>query len=182
VDWDERLFAYLDDLEQEAEARFGSEPASQLGDRARAEYAAVTLAGRLLASVDREIVLEVRGVGAVTGRLQRVGPDWCLVESGSRAWVVRLEHVLTVEGASGRSVPEVARSPVARLGIGSVLRGVADSGEQCLICTADGSSYEVAVRRMGRDFVEVVTGQDRVLLLPLGGVAAVRTSGNPNDR
>ena len=175
MDWDERLFAYLDDLEQEAEARFGSERASELGDRARAEYAAVTLVGRLLASVDRELALEVRGVGAVTGTLQRVGPDWCLLESGSRVWVVRLEHVLTVEGASERSVPEVARSPIARLGVGSVLRGLADSGEHSLICTAGGSSYDVTVGRVGRDFVEVVTGQGRVLLLPLGGVAAVRT-------
>jgi len=174
VDWDERLFGYLDDLEQEAESRFGIERAGELGDRARAEYAAVTLAGRLLASVDRELTLDVRGVGAVAGTLQRVGPDWCLLGGGRRAWVVRLEHVLTVEGASERSVPEVARSPLTRLGVGSVLRGLADSGDRCLVRTADGASYDVVVSRVGRDFVEVVSEQGRLLLVPLAGVAAVR--------
>lgn len=174
MDWDERLFGYLDDLEQEAESRFAVERAGELGDRARAEYATVTLAGRLLASVGRELTLDVRGVGAVAGPLRRVGPDWCLLGSGHRAWVVRLEHVTRVEGASERSVPEVARSPITRLGIRSVLRGLADSGDRCLMRTADGASYDVAVSRVGGDFVEVVTEQGTLVLLPFAGMAAVR--------
>ena len=173
VDWDERLFAYLDDLEQDAETRFDAERAGELSDRARAEYAAVTLASRLMASVDRPVVLEVRGAGVVSGVLERVGGDWCVVAAGTREWVVRLAHVVTVAGVSERSVPEVAWSPVARLGIGSALRGLADAGARCLVHTADGASYDVVIGRVGADFVEVVTGQDRTLLVALPCIAAV---------
>jgi hypothetical protein len=178
VDWDERLFAYLDDLEQEAEARFDSERETELGDRARAEYATVTVVSRLMASVGREIALDVRGVGQVSGMLQRVGPDWCLVGAQRHAWVVRLEHATTVTGASERSVPEVAWSPVSLLGIGSVLRGLADTAEPCLVHTVDGAVHDVVVVRVGRDFVEVVTSPDRTVLLPLTAVAAVRIAGD----
>ncbi len=173
MEWEERLFAYLDDLEQDAETRFDAERAGELNDRARAEYAAVTLAGRLMASVGRPLVLEVRGAGAVSGVLDRVGGDWCLLDAGTREWVVRLAHVATVAGASERSVPEVAWSPVARLGVGSALRGLADAGARCLVRTAVGASYDVVIGRVGADFVEVVTGQDRTLLLPLSAISAV---------
>ena len=73
MDWDEQLFAFLDDLEQQAEALYDAEREGELGDRVRAEYAAVTLASRLMASLDAPLVLHVTGVGTVSGRLQRVG-------------------------------------------------------------------------------------------------------------
>jgi hypothetical protein len=177
MDRDERLFAYLDDLEQEAETRFDTERTGELGDRARVEYAAVTLAGRLMASVDRSVTLEVSGVGAVAGSLERVAGDWCLVAAGTTTWVVRLAHVVAVEGASERSVPGAAWSPVARLGVGSALRGLADAAEPCRVHTAGGTTYDVVVERVGADFVEVTTGQGRSLVLPLATVAAVRTRG-----
>ena len=69
MEWDERLFAFLDDLEGRAEALYDAERESDLADRSRAEYAAVTLAGRLMASVGREVVLDVLGVGPVAGVL-----------------------------------------------------------------------------------------------------------------
>jgi hypothetical protein len=175
MDWDERLFAYLDDLEQQAETRFDVERAGELGDRARGEYAVVTLASRLMASVDRPVVLHVRGMGTVAGTLERAGADWCLVGGGTHEWVVRLAHVVAVDGASERSFPEVAWSPVTRLGVGSAFRSLADAGERCLVHTADGASYDVVVSRVGADFVEVRTGQRRTLLLPLAVIAAVRT-------
>src|SRR5205085_1551605 len=79
VDWDEQLFAFLDDLEQQAQALYDADRESELADRARSEYAAVSLVSRLMASLDRAVVLDVRGVGPVAGRLRRTGPDWCLV-------------------------------------------------------------------------------------------------------
>lgn len=173
MDWDERLFAYLDDLEQDAETRFDAERTGDLGDRVRAEYATVTLASRLMATVGSRVFLELRGVGSVSGMVERVGGDWCLVDSLSRDWVVRLAHVVAVEGASERSVPEVAWSPVARLGVGSALRRLADAGERCVVHTADGATYDVVISRVGADFVEVVTGQDRTLLVALPRIAAV---------
>ena len=116
MDWDGRLFAFLDDLEQQAQALYDADRGSELADRARSEYAGVTLVSRLMATVDRDVVLDVRGVGPVTGLIRRVGPDWSLVHGAAQDWVVRLAAVRSVEGASDRSVPEVAWSPVSRVG------------------------------------------------------------------
>src|SRR3954471_13114773 len=71
VPWEEELFAYLDDLEGQAAALYDAERAPELADRSRAEYQQVSLASRLMASVDLDVTLELHGVGAVSGRLVR---------------------------------------------------------------------------------------------------------------
>jgi hypothetical protein len=177
VDWDEQVFALLDDLEQQAETLYAADRAGELADRSRSEYAAVSLASRLLASIGRAVLLEVRGPGQVAGVLQRVGADWCLVHGPAQDWVVRLSAVLAVEGASERSVPEVAWPPVARLGLGSALRRLADAGERCLLHAVDGSSRDVVITRVGGDFVEATMGEGRSVLLALDSVAAVQSRG-----
>ena len=63
MSWDEEMFAVLDDLEQQAEALYAAERDAELADRTRAEYGAVTLASRLMASLDTELALGVLGVG-----------------------------------------------------------------------------------------------------------------------
>jgi len=175
VDWDERLFAFLDDLEQQAQVLYDVERESELADRARAEYAAVTLVSRLMASLERDVVLHVRGVGPVSGRLQRVGPDWCLVHGAAQDWVVRLDAVLSVEGASDRSVPEVAWSPVSRLGLASALRRLADTGAACRVHSVDGTLWDVCVARVGSDFIEARVGRGRRVLLARATLAAVQS-------
>jgi hypothetical protein len=177
VDWDEQVFALLDDLEHQAEALYAADRAGELADRSRSEYATVGLASRLMASVGRDLLLDVRGPGQVAGVLQRVGADWCLVHGPAQDWVVRLPAVLAVEGVSERSLPEVAWSPVARLGLGSALRRLADAGERCLLHAVDGSCRDVVVTRVGRDFVEAVMGEGRSVLLALDSVAAVQSRG-----
>ncbi|WP_151083086.1 hypothetical protein [Nocardioides cynanchi] len=177
MDWNDQLFALLDDLEGQAEALYAAERADELADRSRAEYATVTLASRLMASVGEAVVLDVHGPGRVVGVLQRMGADWCLLHGPTQDWVVRLGAVLAVEGASERSVPEVAWSAVAGLGVGSALRRLADSGERCLVHGVDGSSRDVVLTRVGRDFVEAVVGEGRSVLLGLDGVAAVQSRG-----
>ena len=175
MDWDERLFAFLDDLEQQAQALYDADRESELADRARSEYAAVTLVSRLMASVDRDVVLDVHGVGPVAGRLRRVGPDWCLVHGSAQDWVVRLAAVIGVEGASDRSVPDVAWSPVSRLGLGSALRRLADTGTDCRLHTVDGTIRDGRLARVGSDFVEAHMGEDRILLVARGALAAVQS-------
>jgi hypothetical protein len=177
VDWDEQLFAFLDDLEQQAEALYDDERAGELADRSRAEYAAVTLASRLMASVDTSLTVDLLGPGPVTGLLQRVGADWCLLHGAAQDWVVRLAAVLAVDGASPRSVPEVAWSPVSRLGLGSALRRVADSAQPCRVHATDGTVRDGVLTRVGADFVEASVGEGRTLLLPLASVAAVQSRG-----
>jgi hypothetical protein len=175
VEWDERLFAFLDDLEGRAEALYDAERETDLADRSRAEYAAVTLAGRLMASPGHDVVLEVVGVGPVAGVLQRVGPDWCLTHGAAQDWVVRLAAVVSVAGASTRALPEVAWSPVDRLGFGSALRRLADAGEPCVVHGVDGTARAVVPTRVGGVFVEVTAGGARTLLLRHDAIAAVQS-------
>jgi hypothetical protein len=175
MDWDERLFAFLDDLEQQAQTLYAVDRASELADRSRSEYAGVTLVTRLMASMGREVTLDLTGVGQVGGRLQRVGPDWCLVHGAAQDWMVRLPAVTAVEGASERSVPEVAWSPVSRLGLGSALRRLADTGTECRLHAMDGSVRDARLVRVGSDFVEAVIGEGRVVLVARDALAAVQS-------
>ena len=173
--WEEELFALLDDLEQQAEALYDAERDAELADRSRAEYQQVTLASRLMASVGESVRLDVLGVGAVSGVLERVATGWCLVRGSAQDWVVRLDAVGAVRGASERSVPEVAWSPVAKLGLGSVLRRLADARERCVVHLLDGSSHEAVLRRVGADFVEATVGEGRMVLAAFSAVAAVQS-------
>ncbi|CAI9408027.1 hypothetical protein [Nocardioides sp. T2.26MG-1] len=173
--WEEELFAVLDDLEQQAEALYDAERDVELADRSRAEYQQVTLASRLMASLGAPIRLEVTGVGVVSGTLDRVGSGWCLVTGHAQDWVVRLDAVAVVHGASERSLPELAWSPIARLGLGSALRRVADAGERCVLHLVDGASRDALLRRVGADFVEAVEGEGRTVLVAFDALAAVQS-------
>lgn len=173
--WEEELFAVLDDLEQQAEALYDAEREVELADRSRAEYQQVTLASRLMASVGRTIRLDVLGVGPVSGELERVASGWCLVRGSAQDWVVRLGAVTSVRGASERSLPEVAWSPVARLGVGSALRRLADAGERCILRLVDGTAHEALLRRVGADFVEATVGEGTSVLVAFAALAAVQS-------
>ena len=175
VDWDERLFTLLDDLEQQAEALYDADREAELADRGRAEYAAVTLASRLMASLGHDVSLEVVGPGRIDGRLQRVASGWCLVHGVAGDWVVLLDAVEAVTGASERSLPEVAWSPLTRLGLGSALRRLADDGARCLVHLRSGSRHEGRLVRVGADFVELAGPGGRVELIAFVALAAVQS-------
>jgi len=173
--WEAELFAFLDDLEQQAEAMYDAERGVELADRSRAEYHHVSLASRLMASTGCEVVLDLAGTGPVGGVLERVGTGWCLLRGPAQDWVVRTEAVLRVLGASERSVPEVAWSPVAKLGLGSALRRIAEAGDRCVLHLADGARHEAVLRRVGADFVEAHVGEGRLELVPFSALAAVQS-------
>ncbi len=173
--WDEELFAVLDELEQQAEALYDADRDAEVADRTRAEYGAVTLASRLMASLDADVSLDVTGVGRLTGTLRRVASGWLLLESAGSEWVVLLTPVVAVAGVSPRSVPEVAWSPVTRLGVTSALRRLADAGERCVVHRVDGGRSDGVVRRVGKDFCEVEVAPGRVELLAFGALAAVQS-------
>ncbi|GAB2444620.1 hypothetical protein GCM10027062_25790 [Nocardioides hungaricus] len=173
--WEEELFALLDELEQQAEALYGVERDADLADRSRAAYREVTLASRLAASVDTEVRLEITGVGAVGGVLERVADGWCVLRGPAQDWIVCLPAVAAVQDASERSVPEVAWPAAARLGLGSALRRLADAGERCVLHLRDGSRYDAVPRRVGADFVEATVGEDRTLLVAFGSLAAIQS-------
>ena len=175
--WEEHLFALFDDLEQQAEALYDAERDVELADRSRAEYHHVSLASRLMASLDREVVLDLLGGATVTGTLVRIGTGWCLVRGRAQDWVVRSAAVVAVSGASGRSVPEVAWPAVTRLGLGSALSRLAESGERCVLQLVDGGRREAVLRRVGADFVEAEVGEgaQRGVLVAFTALAAVQS-------
>lgn len=175
MSWEEHLFTVLDDLEQEAGSLFAAERELEVVDLGRAEYSQVTLASRLMASTDREVSLEVTGVGTVSGLLERVGSDWCLLKGPTQDWVVQAGAIAAVYDASLRSVPELAWSPVSRLGFGSALRRIAEAGELCVVHQLDGVRHDVRLRRVGADFVEAISTGGRTVLLGFTAVAAVQS-------
>ena len=177
--WEERLLGFFEDLEQQAEGLALAERDAEVAERVRAEYAQVGLAARLHASVGREVTLGVSGCGRVTGTLSRVGRDWCLVAAGPREWVVRLAAVGHLRGLADRGLPESAQPLGGRLGIGSALRGLAESRTTVTVHAVDGTAYRGLLRRVGADFVEVLPGPeepgsspDEVIVLPFTAIGA----------
>lgn len=170
---EESLFDVLAELEQQAEALYDAERGLELADRVRSEYQQVTLAGRLMASVGSVVGLEVPHVGWIRGELVRVTTTWSHLRVAGRDWVVLHDAVQAVLGASPRSVPEVAWSPLARLGVGSVLRRLADGGLAVIVQRRDGGRLEGAIRRIGADFVEVLGSGGEQVLVPIAAVAGI---------
>jgi hypothetical protein len=176
MSWDEDLFALFDDLEHQASALFAADREAEVADRSRAEYQTVTLAGRLMASLDTEVTVTVAGVGALEGTLRRVADSWLLVSAREQDWVVRTAAVQAVESVSVRAIPEIAWSPLARLGFGSALRRIAEGGERCVVWLTDGTRLDGTLRRVGQDFCEVVTGeQRRTVLTSFDWIAAAQS-------
>ena len=175
MSWEHELFALFDDLEGQASALWEADREAELADRARTEYAAVTLAGRLMASLGHDVVLDLPHVGRVEGRLDRVGPEWCLLSGRGQDWIVPLRSVAGVHGASERAVPEVAWSPVDRLGLGAALRRLADAEARCLLHLVDGTRHEAYVVRVGADFLEARDAAGGALLVPCAGLVAVQS-------
>lgn len=175
--WEEDLFAFFDDLESQAQVAFDRERQAELADRERAEYATIKLAGRLMASVERDVSLGVLGVGTLLGRIERVANGWLLLARDRHRWIIRFDALTSIGGASDRSVPDIAWPTVARLGLGSALRRVADAGERAVLHCVDGSRHGGWLRRVGSDFVEVAAGGDppRLLLIPYDGLAAIQS-------
>ena len=139
----------------------------------------MSVASRLMASAGSEIAFDLLGLGRVEGVLSRVGESWCLISASGQDWVIPLRHVLTVHGASDRSVPEVAWSPVDRLGLRAALRRVADAGARCVVHLVDGTRQEAYVERVGADFLECRAAADPsgddLLLVPYDAVVAVQS-------
>mgnify|MGYP001289295622 CR=1 FL=1 len=107
----------------------------------------------------------------------RVADGWCLLGDAAQDWVLSLPAVQAVEGASPRALPEVAWPVVARLGLGSALRRLADQQARCVLHLRDGDRHDGVLTRVGRDFVELVTGADRSVLVAWSGLAAVQSRG-----
>jgi hypothetical protein len=180
--WDERLAGLLDDLEQQAEGLALADRDVEVAEALRAEYSQVDLASRVLASLDTPLRLTLSGVGAVDGVLRRAGDGWCLIETEPQRpqeWVVRLGAVTALRGLADRGLVASAGPLTARLGLGSALRGVAETRTETVVHRVDGSMLRGALGRVGGDFVEVVGAGDArgpVDVVPFDALAAVRSA------
>lgn len=171
---EDQLFELLDDLERQAAAAYAEEREWEIADVARADYAQVTLASRLMASLESDVSLEVAGIGRLAGRLVRLGDGW-LVLAGRSTWLVVLPAVISVTGASARSRHEDSWDLRHRLGLRSVLERLAEQGSHCLIHRCDGSSASSRISRIGADFVEAEErGPGHETLIALTQIAAVQ--------
>lgn len=170
------LFELFDDLEGQAEALYDGLRGAELGDRSRAEYARVTFASRVMASLGHSVSLRVRGVQEVAGVLSAAGAGWCRVDGSGCSWVVAVPAILAISGTSERSAPEVAWPATAKLGLGSALRRL----DPQRICLLDGGTIEGTIERVGADFIELRTTAEipGAMLVPFKAVAAAarRTS------
>lgn len=180
----DRLGRLFEDLEQQAEGLHLAERDAELVDRSRSEYAEVTFAARLHASVGSAVTFWLPGVGALEGTLARVGQGWCLLEASpsGQEWVVPLPAVTRAAGLSERAVNAAARSLVARLPLRSALRQIADARVEVVLHHLDGTQCGGRMARVGADFVELVSGTDGeqsarhppTQVVPLPMLAAVR--------
>ncbi|HLN78673.1 MAG TPA: hypothetical protein VK204_16640 [Nocardioidaceae bacterium] len=176
------LGGLFEDLEQQAAGMHLAERDAELVDRARGEYAAVTLASRVHASTNRQVLFTLGGGEVLDGTLVEAGTDWCTISTPEppALWLVRLAEIAVAQGMSDRAVPEAARPAVARLGFASALHRLAGESLHVVIHPVSGRDLRVRVVRIGADFVEVARDQtDAVpaaspLLVPFSAVRAVR--------
>jgi hypothetical protein len=116
----ERLF---EDLEAQVESEAIRVREAEVADRTRHERARIDLQSRLLAAVGGRPVTFRLPSAALDGVVQDVGPDWVLLETGSRrSSLVATPAIQMVTGlAAGAVVPSVV---ARRFGLGSALRGI----------------------------------------------------------
>lgn len=182
--WD----ALFGDLEAQAAALAQAERAAEVDERVRGEVGALSLVDRARAAVGDSLRLRAAGGLMITGRLDRVGPDWLLLDEGDgREVVVASAPLLTVRGLGRYSaVPGSGGIIASRLGLRHVLRGVARDRSAVRVHLVDGTVVDATIDRVGADFIEVAThaaGEPRrrqhvqdVELVPLTAIAAVRRS------
>jgi hypothetical protein len=174
------LDGLFDDLEQQAAGLEIAERDAELADRVRGEYAAVTLADRVHASLDRDVALVLAGGDVVAGVLTEAGRGWCAVQPPEPGvtWLVRLPVVAMARGLSDRAVPEPARPAVARLGLGSALHRLSENAAGVRLHLVTGAPWAARIVRVGADFLEVrrLTGGGGAApeLVSLDAVRAVR--------
>jgi hypothetical protein len=176
MSWERALLELFDDLEQQAEGLALAHRDADVAELARAEYAEVDLESRLHASLDQDVELQVRAAGPLRGRLARVGNGWCLlasVDGHRRETVVVTSAVLGARGLAAGARPEPLRGVASRLGIGSVLRRLAEHGARVTVVRGDGELRSGVLARVGADFLELAD-EGRLELVPFGALVAVR--------
>jgi hypothetical protein len=182
VRW-QRLF---DDLEAQAEAYAAAEFDAEVGERTRYEVGQLRLVDRLRPATGHPVEVCCRGVGSVSGRLERVGSDWLLLEEQpDRHVIVASAAVTSIGGLGALSAPPGSEGQVAaRLDFRRALRAVARDRSAVQALLVDGSVLSGTLDRVGADFVELADHPQReprrvgtvrsVRTVPISAVAVIR--------
>jgi len=151
--WD-ALFA---DLETQADALEEAERAAEIADRTRSEVGRLGLLERLRPAVGTQLRIVCRGGLALTGRLDRMHPEWLLLAEGAgREALVTASSLISVGGLTKLSAaPDSLPVVDARFGFRLALRGVARDRSSVRLHLTDGTTMDGTVDRVGSDFVEL---------------------------
>lgn len=146
----EKLF---EDLAAQAESQELRAREAEVADRTRYERGQIDVQARLLASVGAAPLTVRLASRSLAGTVRDVGPDWLLLESGSRA--SSLVATAAVRAVSGIAPGAVLPSVVARrFGLGSALRGI--SRDRSVVeLVAQGLRLTGTIDVVGSDHVEV---------------------------
>ena len=132
----EDLFA---DLEGQLAAEEAVVLSAEVADRTRREQARIRLSDRLRAAGDTPLVVDVQGAGQLTGRVAGLGPDWLLLDDGSREALVPMAAVRSVFGPGRYAADPGAQGAVAaRLGLDHALRVLARDRAHVPLVLRDG--------------------------------------------
>jgi hypothetical protein len=186
VSWERRLLDLFEDLEQQAAGAALAARDLEVAELARAEYSEVDLASRFHASLGRDVELTGPHGLVVRGRMARVGAGWCLVVPGSSGpgqgsaaseteeWLFVLPALVAVRGLSPQALLPASRPLTSRLGLGSVLRGVAEERRLVTLVRSDGERRQGTLGRVGQDFFELLRDDGGLEIVPFSAVAALR--------
>lgn len=179
----ERLFA---DLEAQLDATDAAEFAGEIVERTRVEVGAIRLVDRMRAAVGTPVRFGCLGAETVTGRLERVGPDWALLaERADRSALVPHAAITSISGLGALAASPGSQGRVwERLDLRYALRGLARDRAPVTVTLTDAGSAIGTVDRVGADFLEMAehpAGEPRRLrtvrqarTIPLAALAVVR--------
>ncbi|MEA5453106.1 hypothetical protein SPF06_00085 [Sinomonas sp. JGH33] len=175
-----RWEALFDDFEAQAAEAVRAQFEAHVGELARTEQSAATLADRLRGQGSASLDFELRGNSRFSGRVVTVAETWCSIESGPRAVLIPLAAVVSVAGLARRALQE----PIGvrrQMGITSALRALARdrSSVACHLDTRNGEPRVATgmIDGVGRDYLELASSGEGVTrsttLVPLGALVAV---------
>jgi hypothetical protein len=171
----------VDELEAASDAEDRREIDGEVADRTRRELARLHLVDRLRAATGSDVTIGVAAQDPVRGGIQRVGPDWLLLQSAIASGYERAAEtellvvasaITWISGLTPGAVDPAAVSAVdQRLGLGHVLRAAARDRRTVAISLRDGGDVTGIVQRVGADFADLGLEPDRRRRSDRGGGA-----------
>jgi len=189
VRWDR----FFEDLEDQLDSEWEAERAALDSEAERLRVARLSLFERLSAlsaSVEGDVLVDMRGGASATGRPVGAGPDWFALDDGPSRGVLIVPlaavialgatHADVLRSARGGSLSRIRE----RMTLGFVLRDLARRRVPVTLVTTDGREYSGTVDRAASDHLDLALhdrGAPRRVdlvaghrLVPFGALAGIR--------